>query len=74
MKISRILWEVRKMTGSDLGFLYAGYLIIWIGLFLYLMYLHLKQSSLENEIKNLSKLVKENDEVRKHGGKRKKSG
>ena len=55
------------MTGSDLGFLYAAYIIIWIGLFLYIAYLHLIQSKLEDEIKNLSELVKENEQKERAG-------
>lgn len=46
------------MTDSGILHLYIAYSIVWIGWFIYLVYLHVKQARLEREIENLEGLVK----------------
>jgi len=47
------------MEGS-FGALYIAYSIVWLGLFAYLAYMHLKQRSIEKDIRSLK------EEVSKH--------
>lgn len=54
------------MSDSGITYLYAAYTIVWIGWFVYLLYLHIKQSKLEKDLDNLEGLVKS------YGRKRKK--
>jgi len=42
---------------SDLIYLYAAYTIIWAGVFLYILKLHLAQNKLKNEIKMLREIL-----------------
>ncbi len=46
---------------NELEALYIGYSIIWVGLFGYLMYLHLKQSKLAKDLKLLEEMVETNE-------------
>ena len=43
---------------GDLEALYIAYSVIWLGLFGYLVYLHMNQSKLANELKLLEEMVK----------------
>jgi len=45
---------------SDLIYLYSAYTIVWLGVFLYLIKLHIGQRKLNKEIKMLSELLNEN--------------
>lgn len=45
------------MSDSGINFLYAGYTAVWLGWFLYLLYLHGKQSKLEKDFINLERMV-----------------
>lgn len=45
---------------SDLIYLYGAYTIVWLGLFLYIIKLHLTQRKLDKEIKMLSEIFDEN--------------
>ena len=42
---------------SDLIYLYIAYTIIWLGLFLYIIRLHLNQRRLEKELKMLKEIL-----------------
>lgn len=42
---------------SDLIYLYGAYTIIWAGLFLYIIKLHLDQKKLKRELKLLKEIV-----------------
>ncbi len=46
---------------GDLEALYIAYTIIWVGLFGYLVYLHMKQTKLSSELKLLEEMVKKNE-------------
>lgn len=41
--------------------LYIAYSIVWVGVFTYFVYLHMRQRNIEKDIKTLK------EEVRKHG-------
>jgi len=41
--------------------LYIAYSIVWVGVFAYLVYMHIRQRTVERDIKTLK------EEVRKHG-------
>ncbi len=41
--------------------LYIAYSIVWVGVFAYLVYMHIRQRTVERDIRTLK------DEVRKHG-------
>jgi CcmD family protein len=43
---------------GELEALYIAYSVIWLGLFGYLVYLHMKQVKLANELKLLEEMVK----------------
>jgi len=45
---------------SDLIYLYVAYTIVWAGVFLYLVRLHLTQRKLKKEIKMLNEILNEN--------------
>ena len=45
---------------SDLIYLYGAYTIVWLGLFFYIVRLHLTQRKLDKEIKMLSEIFNEN--------------
>jgi CcmD family protein len=53
------------MADSGIEYLYIAYTVIWLGWFVYLIYLHLKQSKIEKDIKNLEDMVKSRDRRRK---------
>ena len=42
---------------TNLGFLFAGYAVVWIFLFSYILSLSSKQKKLETEMETLRKLV-----------------
>jgi CcmD family protein len=42
---------------SDLIYLYAAYTIIWAGLFLYILKLHIAQRRLKSEINRLREII-----------------
>jgi CcmD family protein len=42
---------------DDLSYLLIGYIVIWLGLFLYILYLHMKQSKLEKDVEILEETV-----------------
>lgn len=42
---------------SDLIYLYGAYTIIWVGLFLYIIKLHMAQRRLKKEIEMLREIV-----------------
>lgn len=44
--------------------LYIGYTIIWVGLFGYLVYLHMKQTKLTKDLSLLEEMVKKDDRKR----------
>ena len=48
------------MADSGITQLYIAYSIIWVLWFIYLLYLHLKQSKLEKDISNLESVVMRN--------------
>lgn len=48
------------MNGSFAA-LYIAYSIVWLGVFAYLVYMNVRQRSVERDIKSLK------EEVRKHG-------
>jgi CcmD family protein len=48
------------MNGSLVA-LYLAYSIAWVGVFAYLLYMHIRQRSVERDIRSLR------EEVRKHG-------
>ena len=50
--------ENRRDMMGDLEALYIAYSVIWLGLFGYLVYLHMKQIKLANELKLLEEMVK----------------
>ena len=45
---------------SDLIYLYGAYTIVWIGLFVYIIKLHINQRKLDKEIKMLREIFNEN--------------
>jgi CcmD family protein len=45
---------------SDLIYLYSAYTIIWLGLFFYILRLHLTQRRLDKELKMLKEIFDEN--------------
>jgi CcmD family protein len=45
---------------TDLIYLYSAYTIVWLGLFLYMVKLHLTQRRLDKEIKMLQEIFNEN--------------
>ena len=45
---------------SDLIYFYVAYTIVWIGVFLYIIKLHIAQRKLKKEIKMLSEILNEN--------------
>ena len=42
---------------SDLIYLYGAYTIVWVGLFLYVIRLHISQRKLKTEIKILKEIL-----------------
>jgi len=42
---------------SDLIYLYVAYTIIWAGVFLYILKLHIAQRKLKKEIKTLREMI-----------------
>ncbi len=42
---------------SDLIYLYSAYTIVWVGLFLYVLKLHVAQRKLKTEIKMLREIL-----------------
>lgn len=46
---------------EPLDALYIAYSIIWVGLFGYLVYLHMKQIKISNELKLLHEMVEKNE-------------
>jgi len=56
------------MTDDGMQYLYIAYSAIWLGWFFYLIYLHFKQSRLENDMKNIEVMV--SDHGRKGKGKK----
>lgn len=42
---------------SDLIYLYAAYTIIWIGIFLYILKLHLSQRKIKRDIETLREVL-----------------
>ncbi|UCD14772.1 MAG: CcmD family protein [Thermoplasmatales archaeon] len=42
---------------SDLTYLYGAYTIVWLGLFFYIIKLHIAQRRLKNEIKMLREII-----------------
>jgi CcmD family protein len=53
------------MSDSGITYMYIGYTVIWLGWFLYLLYLHSKEARLEKDLKNLEEMVKRNDRKRR---------
>ncbi|UCG69851.1 MAG: CcmD family protein [Thermoplasmata archaeon] len=47
---------------EPLDALYIAYSIIWVGLFGYLVYLHIKQMKISNELKLLHEMVEKNEQ------------
>ena len=45
---------------SDLTYLYGAYTFIWLGVFFYIVKLHLTQRKLDKEIKMLKEIFNEN--------------
>ena len=45
---------------TDLIYLYSAYTIVWLGLFFYMVKLHLTQRRLDKEIKMLQEIFNEN--------------
>jgi len=45
---------------SNLIYLYSAYTIVWLGLFFYIVRLHLTQRKLDKEIKMLKEIFNEN--------------
>jgi CcmD family protein len=45
---------------SDLTYLYGAYTVIWLGLFFYIIKLHITQKKLDKEIKMLKEIFNEN--------------
>lgn len=41
------------------GYLFAAYLVIWTLIFIYLLFLHRKQKKIGEELKRLSRVLKE---------------
>jgi CcmD family protein len=46
---------------DDLGYLFAAYTVIWLAVFCYLVYLHLKQKRLQQQIDFLTGYAEESD-------------
>lgn len=55
---------------EDIIYLFIGYTVIWLGLFLYVIYLHQKQAKLSRDIDLIEEMVKSYGKKQK--GKRKK--
>ena len=47
------------MVDAGMDFLYGAYTAVWLGWFLYLIYLYQRQSRLEKDMHNLKEMVKD---------------
>ena len=57
---------------DDFTYLLIGYSVIWLGLFLYVLYLHLKQSKISRDVEVLEEMVKSYERKYKKKGKNRK--
>jgi CcmD family protein len=52
---------------ADLIYLYVAYTIVWLGLFAYVLYLHLKQSKLTKDLELLGEMVGSYEKSKRKG-------
>ena len=58
---------------DDLTYLLIGYMVIWLGLFLYVLYLHFKQNKVSQDVELLEEMVRTYEKRDQRKGKKGKA-